>query len=220
MSAAPVLLTGFEPFGGENTNASGRLVAALDGRVIAGRRVIGLVLPVVFGSAAARLLEAIARHRPALVVCAGQAAGRAAVSLERVALNLSDSTQPDNAGVLLVDAPVVPGGPAAYWSTLPLRPVLDALRARGLPAELSLSAGSYVCNHVFYSLMHALRDTPGTRGGFVHVPVLPEQSSRPGVAAPFPSLALDATTEALEILIATALAEPPASSDQRFQMEM
>ncbi len=212
MSAAPVLLTGFEPFGGESINASARLVAALDGRVVAGRRVAGLILPVVFGAAGERLLDAINRLRPALVICTGQAAGRAAISLERVALNLADSAQPDNAGVRLVDAPVVPGGPAAYWSTLPLRPILAALRARGLPAELSLSAGGYVCNHVFYTLMHALRDAPAVRGGFVHLPVLPEQAAASGRTPPPPGLALAATTEALEILIATSLAETPADA--------
>ncbi len=212
MSAAPVLLTGFEPFGGENTNASARLVAALDGRVIAGRRVVGVILPVVFGAAGERLLEALARHRPALVVCTGQAAGRAAVSLERVALNLADATQPDNAGFRPVDSPVVPGGPAAYWSTLPLRPILAALRARALPAEFSLSAGTYVCNHVFYTLLHALRDTPAIRGGFVHLPVLPEQAASSVRTPNPPCLAIEAATEALEILIATALADQPAAA--------
>lgn len=209
-SSAPVLLTGFEPFGGESANASARLVAALDGRVITGRRVAGLILPVVFGAAGERLLGEINRLRPALVVCTGQAAGRAAISLERVALNLADSAQTDNAGVSLVDTPVVPGGPAAYWSTLPLGPILAALRARGLPAELSLSAGSYVCNHVFYSLMHALRDTPAVPGGFVHLPVLPEQARSSGGGVERPYLGLESTNEALEIVIAAALAGQPA----------
>ena len=127
-------------------------------------------LPCVFGDSARVLAEALERFRPELVLCAGQAGGRARISLERVAINCDDARIPDNAGNQPVDEPVVQGGPAAYFTSLPVKAALAALTAEQIPAEVSQSAGTYVCNHVFYALMHALRLRPGTRGGFVHVP--------------------------------------------------
>jgi pyroglutamyl-peptidase len=165
----PVLVTGFEPFGGETTNPSQDVARALDGRVIAGRVVVAAVLPCVFGESRRQLRCLLRRHRPAVTICLGLAAGRAAITPERVAINVDDARIRDNAGQLPVDRPVVRGAPAAYWSTLPVKAIVRALRARGWPAEVSQTAGTFVCNHVFFSLMHALRQAGG-RGGFVHMP--------------------------------------------------
>ena len=139
-------------------------------------------------------------HKPALVICVGQAGGRGAISLERVAINVNDARIPDNAGGQPVDTPVVAGGPAAYFSSLPIKAMLQALQASGVAAEVSQTAGTFVCNHVFYALMHALATRRGfkrTRGGFIHVPYLPEQGA--------PSLPLDETVRGLRLAVATAL---------------
>ena len=137
------------------------------------------------------------------MVCAGQAGGRSRVSLERIAINCDDARIPDNAGNAPVDQPVVTGGPAAYFSTLPVKAALAALLAAGIPAEVSQTAGTYVCNHVFYGLMHALRLRPGTRGGFVHVPYEPAQLP-PGSTDP--ALPLEQLAEALAVVVRSTLA--------------
>lgn len=202
-----VLVTAFEPFGGEPGNASALAVAGLAGRTLAGHRVETALLPVVFGECARVLREHLRRLRPTLVVCVGQAAGRGEISLERIAINLDDTAQPDNAGVRAALArPVRPGGPAAYWSTLPIDALLPALRDRGLPAGASVSAGTFVCNHLFYELMHALGRRPGRRGGFVHVPLTPAQAEASARTPAPPSLATARTTQALECIIETTLA--------------
>ncbi|TFZ01347.1 pyroglutamyl-peptidase I [Ramlibacter rhizophilus] len=195
-----VLFTGFEPFGGEAANPSALAAQALDGQLIAGHRVVAAVLPTVFGASLARLDDLIRLHQPALVLCCGQAGGRAAISLERVAINVDDARIPDNAGAQPVDRPVVAGAPAAYFSSLPIKAMLQALQRAGLPAEVSQTAGTFVCNHVFYGLMHRLAEPgfAGVRGGLVHIPWLPAQGS--------PCLPLEATIEGLRIAIACALA--------------
>lgn len=175
-----VLLTGFDAFGGDAVNPSWLIAQALQRRQIAGHRVVAAQLPTVFGTASARLDALLATHRPALVICLGQAAGRAALSLERIAINVDDARIADNVGAQPVDVPVVPGAPAAYFSTLPIKAMQQAIQAAGIPAELSQSAGTFVCNHVFYGLMHRLATRPehkGARGGFIHVPLLPEQGA-------------------------------------------
>ncbi len=171
-AARPILVTGFEPFAEEASNPSAAIAARLDGTTLAGRAVVRATLPVVFGESRRILARLLRRHDPSLVVCLGVAAGRRAISLERVAINLDDARLPDNAGAQPVDVPVVRGGPAAYWSTLPLRRMAAAIAGAGLPVELSNSAGTYVCNHLFYGLMHLLRKRTGTCGGFIHVPRL------------------------------------------------
>ena len=195
-----VLLTGFDPFAGATRNPSREAVQALHGRVLAGHRVQALELPTVFGAAWDTLQTALATHRPALVVCVGQAGGRSGFHIERVAINVDDATLPDNAGQQPHNRPVLPGAPAAYFSSLPLHAVVDGLRAQGLPAEVSNSAGTFVCNHVFYRLMHALATEPymqGTRGGFVHVPWLPEQGS--------PGMALADVVRGLQVVVEVSL---------------
>jgi pyroglutamyl-peptidase len=173
-----LLLTGFEPFGGESVNPSWEIARALDGWVLEGRTVCAVQLPCAFGDALRTLDQALAMHRPELVMCLGQAGGRAEISIERAALNVDDARIPDNLGRQPLDAAVVPGGPAAYFSTLPIKAIAHDLRAAGVAAAVSNTAGTFVCNHVFYALMHRLATTPAlarTRGGFVHVPFTPEQ---------------------------------------------
>ncbi|QDY91483.1 pyroglutamyl-peptidase I [Arthrobacter sp. UKPF54-2] len=199
-----ILLTGFEPFGGETTNPSWTAARGAAALLRAeGHEVAAVELPCVFGDAIAALQAALAQHRPELVVCAGQAGGRARISLERIAINCVDARIPDNAGNAPVDEPVVPSGPAGYFSTLPVKAALEALGAAGIPAEVSQTAGTYVCNHVFYGLMHALRLAPGTRGGFVHVPFGPDQVPEGSGLA---SLPLEQMTQALAVVVRTALA--------------
>lgn len=195
-----VLLTGFDPFGGELVNPSWEAVRALDGRVVDGHRLVAGQLPTCFDTSLPALDALLRQHRPALVLCIGQAGGRAAISLERVAINVQDARIPDNAGAQPVDMPVLAGGPAAYFSTLPVKAMLAGLRDQGLPAEVSQTAGTFVCNHVFYGLMHRLATDPAlaaARGGFVHVPWLPAQGQ--------PSLPVDALVRGLELAVACAL---------------
>jgi len=173
-----VLVTGFEPFAGAEINPSQEVARNLNGTVIAGHTVVGALLPCVFGAAIPELLRLLRLYRPALVICVGQAGGRAAITPERVAINIDDARIPDNAGAQPVDRPVVRGGPAAYFSTLPVKAIVAALRAAGLPSEVSPTAGTFVCNHVFYGLMHVLRTQKGVRGGFIHLPFLREQAQQ------------------------------------------
>ncbi|MFT4194174.1 pyroglutamyl-peptidase I [Ottowia sp.] len=199
---ATVLLTGFDAFGGDPVNPSWEIARALNRRRIAGHRVQAAQLPTVFGAALARLDELLAEHRPALVVGLGLglAAGRTALSLERVAINVNDACIADNAGAQPIDVPVVAGAPAAYFSTLPIKAMRQAISAAGVPAEVSQTAGTFVCNHVFYGLMHRLatvRRLAGARGGFIHVPLLPDQGE--------PSLPLELMVEGLRVGLRTAL---------------
>jgi pyroglutamyl-peptidase len=193
------LVTGFDPFGGSATNPSWHAVHALNGRAILGHRVVGAELPTVFGASLARLAELLDEHRPQLVLCTGQAGGRASLSLERVAINVNDARIRDNAGAQPVDTPVVADAPAAYFTTLPIKAMLQELLLQGINAEVSQTAGTFVCNHVFYGLMHLLAQPQwrGTRGGLVHVPWLPEQGQ--------PSMRLTEIVTGLETCIKVAL---------------
>jgi len=200
-----VLLTGFDAFGGAALNPSWLAVQALRGRQVRGHTVVAAQLPTVFGEALRGLLALLAQHRPALVVCVGQAGGRGALSLERVAINVDDAPIADNAGARPIDAPVVPGAPAAYFSSLPIKAMLAALQREGLNAEVSQTAGTFVCNHVFYGLMHAIAtqpELPHTRGGFLHVPWLPGQGT--------PSMALHDVVRGLRVALKAALSDPPS----------
>jgi len=166
------LVTGFEAFGGESVNISLEAVRRLPARV-GGLEVVTVELPTSYGRSHATLEVAIGREAPDIVLCVGQAGERTALCIERVAVNIQHAEIADNDGLRPVDAPVVPGGPAAYLSTLPVRAIFEALRAAALPALLSMSAGTFVCNHVFYRLMHlAATQRCAFRGGFLHVPAL------------------------------------------------
>ncbi|MBK6358906.1 MAG: pyroglutamyl-peptidase I [Comamonadaceae bacterium] len=195
-----VLMTGFDAFGGQALNPSWLAVQALHGRRIAGHRIVSARIPTVFGTALEHLQTLMMAHRPTLVVCVGQAGGRAALSLERVAINLIDARIADNALAQPVDEPVVAGGPAAYFSTLPVKAMRVALQRQGLAAEVSQTAGTFVCNQVFYGLMHFLATQRGwrrVRGGFIHVPWLPEQGT--------PSMPLEAIVHGLRLAVRVAL---------------
>jgi pyroglutamyl-peptidase len=201
-----VLVTGFEPFGGEPVNPSMQVARALDGATIAGHRIAGRVLPCAFGSALAALDAALDAARPRLVLALGQAAGRSELSFERVAVNLVDARIGDNDGMQPIDTPVVAGAPAAYFGTLPVKRIVATLRERGVPASLSLSAGTFVCNAVFFALMHRLREQPALRGGFVHLPLLPEQAAARHAGAP--CLPLVFMIDGVRLAIEAALASP------------
>ena len=195
-----ILLTGFDAFGGAALNPSWLAARALHGRRILGHTVVAAQLPTVFGASLHELNTLLKKHQPALVVCVGQAGGRKAMSLERVAINVNDAPIADNAGGQPVDTPVKPGAPAAYFTSLPIKAMLAALQADGVAAEVSQTAGTFVCNHVFYGLMHTLATQRGltqTRGGFVHVPWLPEQGT--------PSMPLEDMVRGLRLALRCAL---------------
>ncbi len=170
-----VLVTGFEPFGGEEINSSELVARALHGQVIGGMTVVAVVLPCVFATAPVALQQALQRWQPRLVLALGQAAGRNEMSLERVAINLIDAPMADNAGQQPTDAPVVVGGPPAHFTTLPVKAMVGAMRIAGLPADLSNTAGTFVCNQVFYCLQQQLAGVqPPVPSGFMHLPLLPQ----------------------------------------------
>lgn len=177
-----VLVTGFEPFGGSSVNASAEAVGLLPDR-IGEVEVVRAVLPCVFGEAPARLAELIEETAPDLVVAVGEAGGRTSVDLERIAVNLDDARIPDNAGARPIDRPVVEGAPLAYASGLPVKACAAAIDAAGIPGGVSNTAGSFVCNHVFFALMHLLDAHAGRRGGFVHVPTLDRLPAAEAAAA-------------------------------------
>jgi pyroglutamyl-peptidase len=167
----PILLLGFEPFGGRDLNPSQRLVEALARRPELEGIVRARILPVSAERLPPLLERALAETCPGAVLAFGLGSGPA-IAVERVALNLCDFRIPDAGGKVLVDEPVVPGGPAAYFSTLPTREIAEALSRSGIPARLSLSAGSYLCNYLLYLLLHRLEGKGRT--GFLHLPLLPE----------------------------------------------
>ena len=195
-----MLVTGFDSFGGASVNPSSLVARALHGRRVAGHPIVAAQLPTVFDQSVLELAALLKLHRPVLVICLGLAGGRAAISLERVAININDARIADNSGNQPVDSPVLAGGPAAHFTTLPIKAMLRAMQRAGIPTEVSQTAGTYVCNHAFYSLMHALatrRTLKETRGGFVHLPFLPEQGE--------PSMRLEEMVRGLRIAIRCAL---------------
>lgn len=190
-----MLITGFEPFGGSAVNPSQKVIDALpDG--VTGIKIIPVLLPVDRDRGPAGLLAALASQQPDAVICLGEAAGRYAISIERVAINLLDFRIPDNSGHQVVDEQVVPGGPPAYFVTLPVRHIQESIQKQGIPVELSLSAGAYLCNQVLYQLLHHLSITGvNIPAGFIHLPALPEQSAaRP---QPIPSMSLEMSLHAV-----------------------
>ena len=198
-----ILLSGFDPFGGEPVNPACELLGLLDGKRLDGYRVVTQEIPAIRFRAAEALLSAITREDPVMVIALGQSGGRPGLSLERVAINVDDYRIPDNDGNRPVDEPVVEGGPAAYWSTLPIKDMVRAMWEAGVPASVSNSAGTFVCNHLFYRLMRFLEDEGYVRrGGFIHVPYMMEQAERLGQ----PGLPLEAMARGLEAAILAAAA--------------
>ncbi|MFO0827551.1 MAG: pyroglutamyl-peptidase I [Phycisphaerales bacterium] len=205
-----VLLTGFEPFDGSSVNPSAEVVAALANEPLDGASVVPLVLPVVGGVATRRLLRAIDAESPDAVIMLGESSRAAAITLERVAVNLRDYRIADNAGAVVRDQPVVRGGPAAYFSALPVRDLLEAVTAEGIACDLSLSAGSFLCNEVMYAALHdAATRAPRRPTGFVHLPRLPRQVGRDGRQ---PSMPIEAQVHGVAVILETLAATTPRVS--------
>lgn len=178
-----LLLTAFDPFGGEKVNPAQKAVSLVG--EFGGIEIVKLTVPTVFREASRQVIEAIRREKPVAVLCIGQAGGRAAVTPERVAINLMDARIPDNAGNRPEDEPIFPSAPDAYFSTLPIKKMVEAIRKRGIPAEVSNTAGTFVCNELMYSVLHALKtEFPSAIGGFMHVPFIPEQAANKGANVP------------------------------------
>ena len=189
-----ILVTGFDPFGGQPVNPAREAVLRLPDTV-GGYEITKLEIPTVFGLAAETVLQAASELRPHAILCVGQAGGRSAVTPEVVAINLREASIPDNAGNMPVNTPVIENAPAAYFSTLPVRDMVQAVKERGIPCALSYTAGTFVCNDLLYTLLHRYRDTD-VKVGFVHIPYLPEQAGE-GV----PSMELNTVVEALTAMI-------------------
>ena len=186
-----ILITGFQPFGGQSVNPAWEAVRKLPD-VLGDKVLWKLEIPVTFGGAFDAVEAKAAEVDPDVILCVGQAGGRDAVTPERIAVNLQDASIPDNAGNQPVDLPVVADGANAYFTSLPVKAMAAAARALDIPCRLSCTAGTYVCNDVFYRLLHRYRDT-GKRVGFVHVPFLPEQGS--------PNLPLNSIVRALQAML-------------------
>ncbi len=203
-----LLLTGFEPFGGRDINTSQAAVQVLREHQYHDIDLHTALLPVDHERGPAALLQAVRTVQPDVVLCLGEAKGRMRVSIERVAINLLDYRIPDNAGNQVVDEPIVPGGPAAYFVTLPVRAMLNGVADAGVPAELSLSAGAFLCNQVSYVLLHELATRQARcRAGFIHLPLLPEQAAREPV--PVPSMSLEVVERGLRAVVETLATSQP-----------
>ena len=164
-----ILVTGFEPFATSSLNPSAEIVKALKGDDL-----VTAILPVVFGQASAQLRELIDLHKPSAVLCLGQAEGRSAMTPERIAINLDNARIADNAGNQPLEQKITADGPDGYFSTLPIEKMVASMKAAGIPASISLSAGTFVCNHIFYVLQDYLKDS-SVKSGFMHVPLMDEQ---------------------------------------------
>ena len=191
-----IIVTGFDPFGGETINPSIECVKALP--EIEGVELIRLELPTVFKESAKRLNEVINDVKPDAVLSVGQAGGRAGITMERIAINVDDARIPDNISQQPIDEAIQLDGEAAYFTTLPIKRIVKAIREAGIPAEVSNSAGTFVCNHIMYqSLFAATKADKPFKAGFMHIPFIPEQTTDK------PSLPLEESTKAVQIAIET-----------------
>jgi len=197
-----ILVTGFEPFGGDTINPSWEVVKQLEGLIIDDCRVVTRQLPCVFGESLTVLNAAIDELNPAVVIAVGQAGGRVDITVERVGINVDDARIPDNRGQQPIDVAIVPDGPAAWFSSLPIKAIVAAMREKGIPASVSQTAGTFVCNHVMYGLLHKIGENAERKGGFIHIPYLPEQAAAHAGA---PSMAAQTVKDALEIALTVAL---------------
>ncbi len=187
-----ILLTGFEPFGNATSNPSAEIV-----KQISMENVFTAILPVAYTKSAEHLLALIAEHNPDVVICLGQAEGRTQITPEKVAINLDDARLADNEGVLRSDVKILRGGPDAYFSTLPVKEIVEAIKNAGIPAAVSLSAGAFLCNHVFYVAQNKFAGTH-VRSGFVHVPLMDSQAPEfPGL----PTMPLDQMVTAVRAML-------------------
>ena len=200
-----LLITGFQPFDGESVNPALEVAKGLQGKTINGYEVIAREIPVVRFEALKAVQAAIEELRPDAVITIGQAGGRPDITVERVGINIDDFRIPDNKGNQPIDEPVVAGGPVAYWATLPIKKMVANVKAQGIPASVSNSAGTYVCNHLLYGLLHYLTTQGKTASpaGFIHIPYLPEQMAvRSGKDAQVATMSLDTLLKGFEVMIA------------------
>jgi len=197
-----ILVTGFDPFGGEKVNPSIEAVKRLPD-TIAGADIIKVELPTVFGKSIKKLEEVLERENPDITICVGQAGGRNRISVERVAINISDGRIPDNEGYQPIDEPIFEDGENAYFSNLPIKAMVKEMNDKNIPAEVSNTAGTYVCNHIMYGLLYNInKKYPNMKGGFIHIPFLPEQVIDKKDS---PSMSLDLIVKGLEVAIEAAI---------------
>lgn len=191
-----ILVTAFDPFGGESINPALEAVKLMKD-TIEGAEIVKLEIPTVFRKSIDKTREAIEKENPDVVLCVGQAGGRFEVTPERVAINVDDARIPDNENNQPIDVPIYEDGEPAYFSTLPVKAMVEAIRNEGLPSSLSNSAGTFVCNHIMYGVLYTI-DKMGKdiRAGFVHVPFIPQQVARR--PAPAPSMSMEDIARALE----------------------
>ena len=198
-----ILVTGFQPFGGESMNPAWEAVSRLPD-TIGDATVTKVEVPVVFGRGPEAVERAVEEVEPDLVLCVGQAGGRAKITPEFVGINYADARSPDNDGCQPVAERIVDGGPDAYFATLPVKAMVQAMQEAGVPAEVSYTAGTYVCNDVMYSLLHTLATRhPGVRGGFLHVPYATEQATH--LPASTPSMSVDDMARGIAVALEAAL---------------
>ena len=191
-----IIVTGFDPFGGEKINPSIECVKALP--EIEGVELFRVELPTVFKESAIRLNKVINDVKPDAVLCVGQAGGRAGITMERIAINVDDARIPDNISQQPIDEVIQLDGEAAYFTTLPIKRIVNAIRKAGIPAEVSNTAGTFVCNHIMYqALFAATKADKSFKAGFMHIPFIPEQKTDK------PSLPIEESTKALQITIET-----------------
>lgn len=211
MSKPPrILLTGFTPFDNQEINPSWEAVRALEGKHIGDHLVVSRLLPTAFADSQRELVSMVSEFEPSILLGVGQAGGRSRLSLERLAINVQDARIADNAGAQPIDEVVVAGGPAAYFSTLPIKAMLKALLDEGLPAEVSNTAGTFVCNHVAYLMLHIAASHRGMRAGFIHIPYLPAQAAHVSNA---PSMSKDDVVKGLSMALEVAVKR---NVDERF----
>lgn len=193
-----ILVTGFDPFGGEKINPAIESVKRLPNE-ISGADIIKEEIPTVFRRSHSVLNTLIEKHNPEVVICVGQAGGRSHITVERVAINLMDASIKDNDGEAPIDEAIVVGGPAAYFSNLPIKAMVHHMKSNQIPASVSNSAGTFVCNHIMYAALYESEQKDNKiRAGFIHIPFLPEQVlDRPGVA----SMALEDIVKGLTLSI-------------------
>ena len=203
-----VLVTGFGPYGKEKTNPTWEVAKLLDGKTIEGHKIKGARFIVSAKEISRRLPTLVDSLQPKLVLSLGLAPGRIDINVERVAINVADFSIPDASGRKPVDAPIDPTGPPAYFSTIPIKKVVRALLSEGIPASLSNTAGTYLCNFIMYtSLNHLAKNGLGARAGFIHVPNLPGQAAEKYLAnkTQIPSMSLETMLKGIEIAIRTSL---------------
>lgn len=200
-----VLLTAFDAFGGESINPAQEAVRLVRAESF-DAEIVKMDIPTVFDKSIKLVLRAMKKHKPNVVLCVGQAGGRSEITPERVAINIDDSRGTDNEGNQPVDRTIFADGAAAYFSLLPIKAMVAAMKDAGIPASVSNTAGTFVCNHLMYGVLyHIHKSFPGVRGGFIHVPYIPEQvMERPGV----PALPLEVITRGIEVSIQAILDHP------------